>query len=130
MVVKKENTSFVVPTVPIVDIPSKKVATTIKIDHESIGLNNQRDIGIAVLLNTVALSTLKHGDRVSVSGEFDVIIIDAKIFPTYKKVFDTYDAELISPGKSIEEAVADFRTKYTYGRETRRGVIVLRMRRL
>ena len=130
MVVEKKHDSMVVQTSALAVIPTKKTKATVRIDCDKLDQYKAGSIDLFVLLNTKALDALKIGDRVHVSQEFDAAVLEKRVFPTYKNVFDVFNVDRIDPGKNAEEAIDAFRGRYTYSRETRRGVVVLRLRRL
>jgi ASC-1-like (ASCH) protein len=130
LIVETKETSFVVETSPMVVIPTKKTQASVRIGSDVLSQLDNGDVDLIVLLNTKVLSELKPGDRIRVSNTFDAVVLEARVFPTYKNVFNTYDIKRIIPDSTIEDAIDAFRGRYTYSRETRRGVIALRLRRL
>ena len=83
-----------------------------------------------VIINTRALQQLKIADRVVINGKFDAVVNEVQEFPTYRSVFDTHQPDVFDSSETPDEMINIFRKRYTYARETRRGVIVIKLMRL
>ena len=123
----KEDESFIVNK-PIAIIPTRKTITKIKLNN--VTMNDRGSIQTIVIINTIALQNLNIGDRVLVNTDFDAVVKEHQSFPTYKSVFDTHDPSAFGSDENADVMINDFRKRYTYARETLRGVVVIKLMRL
>jgi ASC-1-like (ASCH) protein len=123
-----ENNSYVISTTPLVVIPTRQ--TMAKLNIVNVTMDKRGESQSIVTLNTKAIEKLKIGDRVSINGEFDGVVNELSPFPTYKSVFMEFEPDAIGLDGSVDDVVRAFRRRYTYARETRRGVIVIKISKL
>jgi ASC-1-like (ASCH) protein len=123
----QDDQSFIVHK-PIVVIPTRKTATTIKLND--VTMNTRGSIQTIVIINTVALQKIQIGDRVSINSNFDVVVKECRSFPTYRCMLETYTPADLGSNDNEDTMIINFRRRFAYKSETKRGVIAIKMMRL